>query len=85
MESLNSDKKEIRTDYQDLQTYTNSVKEDHIEYMEHNTLHICFAKITLDSDSITQHNKRNGREKDCWEDHNIPLDKNEANNSMVSS
>ena len=53
-------------------------------YPKYNTAHFNnVANITSNSDSITPHKKQNGREHNIHKDHEIPLDKNEANKSIT--
>ena len=55
-------------------------------YPELNTLHLeNVANITVYSHNITKQKKNNGREGYCQEDCRIPLDKNEANKSIIVS
>ena len=55
-------------------------------YPEHSTAHLNnIANITIESDSITPKNEKNGREENSQKYQNIPFDKNEAKNSIIAS
>ena len=55
-------------------------------YLEHITAHFNnIANITIDSDIITPHKKKNTREENIQKDHEIPFYKNEANKSIIAS
>ena len=56
----------------DLQTDIDIVKKECEAYPENNTLHSeNVANITINSDSVTPQKKKNGREEDHQEDHQI--------------
>ena len=65
LKSFNYYGKELRTMNQGLITYIDSVRKDHVEYPEQNTLH--FEKnvnITVNSVIITPQKKQSEREED---------------------
>ena len=74
---------------QDLQTYIDSChKESEIRaaYPEQSNAHLNnIVNITVNSDSITPHKKKNGREEDRQDDFHITFDKNEENKSIFAS
>ena len=85
-ESFNYEREKIRTADQNLRTYTDSVKKDHLAYLEKNTLHFeNVADITVNSDGIIPEKKRNRREGDHQKNCKIPFDENEANKSIIAS
>ena len=60
--------------------------ESRTAYLDHSTAHFNdVAKITSDSDSITQQKKKNGREENSQKNHEIPFEENEAKNSIIAS
>ena len=77
----------MRFTNQDMQDYIDSCKnkpEKHAAYPEQSTVNFeKIVSITADSASIFPQEKKNGSEKYCQEDHNIPYDENEANNSIA--
>ena len=59
--AFNSERKKLGTGNQDLRTYIDNVKKDCTAYLEQNTLHFeNVANITVNSDSITPHEKKMG-------------------------
>ena len=77
--------KEICTTNQYLITYIDSVKKERVEYPKQNTLNFeNITKIIVEIDSITAQRKKNGKEVDCQEYRQIPLNGNEENKSIIA-
>ena len=67
-----------------MHNYSDNCKKEHASYPEQNILYYKnVANITIDSDSTTPQKKQNERGGYIQEDHQIPFDENEENNSII--
>ena len=85
-EWFNYEIKDLCATNSDLLTYIDSVNKECAEYPEQNTLHFnTVDTIPVDSDSLTQQRKQNGRKEDFQEKSQIYLNENEENKSITAT